>query len=394
MSIILDNLTKQYGDTPAVNGVSLRIADGECFVLLGPSGSGKSTILRMIAGLVPVDAGRVVLHGRDATHLVPQAREIGFVFQNYALFPHMTVGENIEFGLRARGVAPAERHHRRDELLDLVGLGGYAGRLPKQLSGGQQQRVALARALAPNPAILLLDEPFGALDAQIRAELRVSLRRIQRELAITTIFVTHDQAEAFELADRLGVMCHGDLLEVGAPREVYLRPQEPFTATFLGSANIWWGEIQASIAQAGAVHLPLVPAVSAEFCGQRAQIMFRPEDVTLAPTLGTATGTPLGAGHVERITFVGTGERLRVRMAPLPGVHAVAPPPDFSDDAVLLDVERTQHQAQAFPLQVGDIVWAGVQRVHPLLRHSVHAAPVTPLHAGYAAEEQPEESIA
>src|SRR6185437_10055808 len=177
MSIILDNLTKQYGDTPAVNGVSLRIADGECFVLLGPSGSGKSTILRMIAGLVPVDAGRVVLHGRDATHLVPQAREIGFVFQNYALFPHMTVGENIEFGLRARGVTSAERHHRRDELLDLVGLGGYAGRLPKQLSGGQQQRVALARALAPNPAILLLDEPFGALDAQIRAELRVSLRR-------------------------------------------------------------------------------------------------------------------------------------------------------------------------------------------------------------------------
>nr|MBP8252755.1 ABC transporter ATP-binding protein [Herpetosiphon sp.] len=241
MSIVIDQLTKRYEQQAVVNRVQLTINDGEFFVLLGPSGSGKSTLLRMLAGLISNDEGRVLLHGRDVTKLPPQARDVGFVFQNYALFEHMNVGDNIEFALKIRKVSAAERQRRRDTLLDMVGLAGLAKRLPRQLSGGQQQRVALARALAHNPAVLLLDEPFGALDAKIRSELRRNLRGIQRELGITAIFVTHDQDEAFELADRIGVMNHGRLLEVGTPSELYQRPQTDFVATFLGSANVMLG---------------------------------------------------------------------------------------------------------------------------------------------------------
>src|SRR3954452_18797146 len=221
MSIVLEYLTKRYGRYPVVNNVSLEIADGEFFVLLGASGSGKSTILRMIAGLNTIDQGRVLLNGRDVTRLQPQQRDTGFVFQHYALFRHMTVADNIEFALRIRKTSASERRRRRDELLELVGLAGLGGRMPHQLSGGQQQRVALARALAHRPAVLLLDEPFGALDAKIRIDLRRTLKEVQRELGMTTIFVTHDQEEAFELADRIGVMNLGRLLEVGRPEELY-----------------------------------------------------------------------------------------------------------------------------------------------------------------------------
>src|SRR5215469_16875244 len=241
MSIVLENLTKRYADVAAVQSVSLDVADGELFVLLGPSGSGKSTLLRMIAGLTDSTGGRVLLHGRDVSALAPQDRDVGFVFQHYALFQHMTVAENVEFGLRVRHVASEERRRRREELLKIVGLTGLEHRLPRQLSGGQQQRVAIARALAPQPAVLLLDEPFGALDTQIRGEMRRSLRQIQQELGVTAIFVTHDQEEAFELGDRLGIMQSGQLLEVGTPDALYLRPQSAFAATFLGSANLFWG---------------------------------------------------------------------------------------------------------------------------------------------------------
>src|ERR1041385_7624188 len=218
MSIILDQLTKRYEGHPVVNRLSLEIANGEFFVLIGPSGSGKSTVLRMIAGLNTVDEGRVVLHGRDVTSATPQQRGVGFVFQHYALFQHMTVADNIEFGLRVRKAPVVQRQKRRDELLELVGLAGLGGRLPTQLSGGQQQRVALARALAHQPEVLLLDEPFGALDAKIREELRRAIREIQRAVGITTILVTHDQEEAFSMADRIGVMDRGRLQEVGEPR--------------------------------------------------------------------------------------------------------------------------------------------------------------------------------
>src|SRR6186713_1349055 len=241
MSITLDQVTKRYQGVPVVNDVSVEIGEGEFFVLLGPSGSGKSTLLRAIAGLTGVSHGRIALHGRDVTHVSARERGVGLVFQNYALFKHMTVADNIEFALRVRHVKRADRVSRRKELLRLVALEGMDERLPAQLSGGQQQRVAVARALAHKPEVLLLDEPFGALDAKIREELRRTIRQGQRELGITTVLVTHDQEEAFALADRIGVMHQGRLLELGKPDDLYTRPQTRFVATFLGAANLLLG---------------------------------------------------------------------------------------------------------------------------------------------------------
>src|SRR3954469_2356631 len=238
MSIALDQVTKRYQDQPVVNDVSIEVGEGEFFVLLGPSGSGKSTLLRAIAGLTGIDHGRISLHGRDVTHMRARDRGVGLVFQNYALFRHMTVADNIEFALRVRRMKRADRVARRKELLRLVALEGMDERLPAQLSGGQQQRVAVARALAHKPEVLLLDEPFGALDAKIREELRRTIRQVQRELGITTVLVTHDQEEAFALADRIGVMNLGRLLESGRPDELYDRPATRFVATFLGAANL------------------------------------------------------------------------------------------------------------------------------------------------------------
>src|SRR6185436_16106279 len=242
MSIALENISRRFGNQWVVDNVSLEVADKELFVLLGSSGSGKSTILRMIAGLSEPTSGRVLLHGRDVTNLSPQKRNTGFVFQNYSIFRHMTVAENVEFGLRIRKAPKEDRARRREQLLELGGLSGLGARYAHQLSGGQQQRVALARALAYEPSVLLLDEPFGALDVKIRAQLRQNLLDIQRELKVTTILVTHDQDEAFELADRIGIIEAGKLLEVGAPSELYRRPKTRFTATFLGVANLLPGE--------------------------------------------------------------------------------------------------------------------------------------------------------
>src|SRR5512138_1702731 len=241
MSITLDQVTKRYQGMPVVNDVSVDVGEGEFFVLLGPSGSGKSTLLRAIAGLTGVDHGRIALHGNDVTHVSARERGVGLVFQNYALFRHMTVADNIEFALRVRRMKRADRLARRKELLRLVALEGMDERLPAQLSGGQQQRVAVARALAHRPEVLLMDEPFGALDAKIREELRRTIRQIQRELKITTILVTHDQEEAFALADRIGVMHQGRLLECGRPDDLYTRPATRFVSTFLGAANLLLG---------------------------------------------------------------------------------------------------------------------------------------------------------
>src|SRR6187200_1893805 len=241
MSITLDQVTKRYQSHPVVNDVSIEIQQGEFLVLLGPSGSGKSTLLRAIAGLVEIDHGRVSLHGRDVTGVVARDRGVGFVFQHYALFRHMSVADNVEFALRVRRMKRADRLERRKELLKLVALEGMDDRLPAQLSGGQQQRIAVARALAHRPEVLLMDEPFGALDAKIREELRRTIRQIQRELEITTILVTHDQEEAFALADRIGVMHQGRLLECGRPDDLYTRPATRFVSTFLGAANLLLG---------------------------------------------------------------------------------------------------------------------------------------------------------
>ncbi|HEX5717668.1 MAG TPA: ATP-binding cassette domain-containing protein [Thermoanaerobaculia bacterium] len=377
MSIVLEELTKRYAGHPVVNGVSLEVADGELFVLLGSSGSGKSTLLRMIAGLSEVDAGRVLLHGRDVTGLPPAKRGVGFVFQSYALFRGMSVAENVEFALSIRGVSKAERRRRRDELLELVGLAGLGGRMPRQLSGGQQQRVALARAQAHNPEVLLLDEPFGALDAKVRLELRRTIREIQRELGITTIFVTHDQEEAFELADRLAVLSFGRLLEAGPPDELYLRPETEFVATFLGTANLMVGEHTAAGVQLGPVQFPLTTRAEAADGSRRVQILFRPEDVALRGSAQDLSCPSLGEAVVEQRSFVGSFERLRLRLPLLPGVRAIAPPVPFGNDGVWVEAARSQDQARRFPLHPGDKTWVGVQRVHALVHPGMKFLMVT-----------------
>jgi sulfate transport system ATP-binding protein len=376
MSIVLEDLTKRYGGHPVVNGVSIEVGDGELFVLLGSSGSGKSTLLRMIAGLSEVDAGRVLLHGKDVTDLPPAKRGVGFVFQSYALFRGMSVAENVEFALAVRGVPAEQRRRRREELLELVGLAGLGGRTPRQLSGGQQQRVALARALAHQPEVLLLDEPFGALDAKVRLDLRRTIREIQRELGITTLFVTHDQEEAFELADRLAVLSFGRLLEAGPPDELYLRPETEFVATFLGTANLMVGEATAQGVRLGPVQFPLGTRGNsdpgdhhAEPAGgtRRVQVLFRPEDVAVRDTAEDVACPILGQAVVEQRSFVGSFERLRLRLPPLPGVRSIAPAVPFGRDEIWVEATRPQDQARRFPLRPGDSTWVGVQRVHALV---------------------------
>jgi sulfate transport system ATP-binding protein len=232
--ITVTGLEKRYGDFAALDDVSLEIPDGSLTALLGPSGSGKSTLLRVIAGLEVPDAGRVEIGGEDATHAPPQRREIGFVFQHYAAFKHMTVRDNVAFGLTIRKRPKAEVDDRVSTLLKVVGLDGYQRRYPSQLSGGQRQRMALARALAVEPRVLLLDEPFGALDARVRAELRTWLRRLHDEVHVTTVLVTHDQEEAMEVADRIAVLDEGRVQQVGAPRELYETPANAFVMGFVG----------------------------------------------------------------------------------------------------------------------------------------------------------------
>jgi sulfate/thiosulfate transport system ATP-binding protein len=234
MSIIVKRATRRFGDFTALDEVSVEIPSGSLTALLGPSGSGKSTLLRVIAGLERPDAGTVEIDGRDATTTPPQRRGVGFVFQHYAAFKHMTVRENVAFGLKVRRRPKAEIRRRVDELLELVQLPGLADRYPSQLSGGQRQRMALARALAVEPSVLLLDEPFGALDARVRKELRAWLRRLHDDVHVTTVFVTHDQEEAMEVADRIVVMNHGQVEQVGGPRDLYEHPSNAFVMGFVG----------------------------------------------------------------------------------------------------------------------------------------------------------------
>jgi len=363
MSITLDQVTKHYGGVPVVNDVSLDIGDGEFFVLLGPSGSGKSTLLRAIAGLSGVDHGRISLHGRDVTHVAARKRGVGLVFQNYALFGHMTVADNIEFALRVRHMRARARRERRTELLRLVALEGMDNRLPAQLSGGQQQRVAVARALAHKPEVLLLDEPFGALDAKIREELRRTIRQVQRELGITTVLVTHDQEEAFAMADRIGIMNQGRLLEVGAPHELYARPATRFVATFLGAANLFLARRTPDGIQVGgktmgsAERSPGAPE-------HEVVAVVRPEEVELAPARDALGSRFLGNGVVDEVTFTGAFERLRVRLdetvrAPLLASSEV-------DGGTALQVTRTRHAHRGFEVQQGQSVAVGLRRVHVL----------------------------
>jgi sulfate transport system ATP-binding protein len=243
MSILARGISKRFGDYVALDDVSLEVESGSLTALLGPSGSGKSTLLRIVAGLEWPDTGEIMLSGRDATALAPQKRNVGFVFQHYAAFKHMTVRDNVAFGLRVRRRPRREIRERVDELLALVQLQGFGDRYPSQLSGGQRQRMALARALAPEPQVLLLDEPFGALDARVRAELREWLRRLHDAVSVTTVFVTHDQEEAMEIADQIALLNHGRLEQVGPPHELYDQPANEFVMTFVGDASVVGGTV-------------------------------------------------------------------------------------------------------------------------------------------------------
>jgi sulfate transport system ATP-binding protein len=357
MSIALDQVTKRYQGVPVVNDVSLNVRQGEFLVLLGPSGSGKSTLLRAIAGLTEIDHGRVSLHGKDVTHLTARQRQVGFVFQHYALFRHMSIGDNIEFALRVRKVRAAERVARRKELLKLVALEGMDNRLPAQLSGGQQQRVAVARALAHRPEVLLMDEPFGALDAKIREELRRTIRQIQRELKITTILVTHDQEEAFALADRIGVMHQGRLLECGRPDDLYTRPATRFVSTFLGAANLLLGYRTSRGVR--------FDARSAESPREVVAVL-RPEEVELATDAAHIRSNFVGHGVVEELLFGGAVERLRVRMSS-DGPVPVAPGNDGNGSlGSLLEVSRTLPEQRQFPVTPGLRLAVGARRIHIL----------------------------
>ncbi|RHW24101.1 sulfate ABC transporter ATP-binding protein [Nocardioides immobilis] len=313
MSIEVTNVTKKYGDFYALDDVSVSLPTGQLTALLGPSGGGKSTLLRIIAGLDTADSGTVAIEGTNATRLPPQKRNVGFVFQHYAVFKHMTVAKNVAFGLEIRKTPKAEVKRRVGELLELVHLSQFADRLPSQLSGGQRQRMALARALAVEPTVLLLDEPFGALDAKVRKELRDWLRRLHDEVHVTTVFVTHDQEEAMEVADEIVVINHGRVEQVGSPDQLYDEPASDFVMGFLGE-----------VTRLGPVRL-------------------RPHDVEVATSPGRAGAIP---GTVTRLLRVGFEVRLQVQLGD-----------EFGTGAEPVSVVLSRSHARSLDLELGSKVW-------------------------------------
>ena len=297
------NVTKRYGELRALDNVSLDFPDGSFFALLGPSGSGKTTLLRSIAGFVEPEEGEILIDGVDVAHIPAHKRDIGMVFQNYALFPHMNVFDNIAFGLSVRGVSKAETRKRVGDLLDLVRLPGLDERKPKQLSGGQQQRVALARALVTEPKVLLLDEPLGALDKRLRQEMQIELKQIQRAVGITAIFVTHDQEEALTLSDQIAIINDGKLVQIGAPGEIYEHPRTRFAAGFLGDANFMEGSVdgdRVTVENLGAL------ATSSPLTGARATLAVRPEKMQLTPLDAAVSDGNRVEGTVTQRVFSGT----------------------------------------------------------------------------------------
>jgi putative spermidine/putrescine transport system ATP-binding protein len=296
-AVTLEAVTKRFGEVVAVRSIDLEVRDGEFFSMLGPSGSGKTTTLRMIAGFVRPTAGRVRLHGEDVTDRPPYERDVNTVFQDYALFPHMSVGENVAYGLMIRRVARAERADRVDEALRMVRLEGYEGRRPSQLSGGQRQRVALARALVNRPRVLLLDEPLGALDLKLREEMQIELKAIQHQVGITFIYVTHDQAEALTMSDRIAVFSHGRIEQVAPPADVYERPATRFVAGFVGTSNLLTGEVARRIV------------------GRDGTFTVRPEKIRLAePDTEPAVDESSAPGRIRDVVYVGSETRFVVAL--------------------------------------------------------------------------------
>jgi sulfate/thiosulfate transport system ATP-binding protein len=341
VSIEVRNIRKQFGNFIAVDNVNLHVASGELVALLGPSGSGKTTLLRMIAGLEFPDSGSILLNNEDATNHDPARRRVGFVFQHYALFRHMTIFENVAFGLRVQPrksrLAKGEISDRVSHLLELVQLERLASHYPSQLSGGQRQRVALARALAVEPKLLLLDEPFGALDAKVRKELRRWLRRLHDEIHIASVFVTHDQEEALEVADRVAVMNQGRLEQVGTPQEVYDNPANSFVYNFLGNVNLFHGRIDSGRARIGELDLELPHSVSG---GDGPALGYaRPYemDVTRKPSDASAIQVTL-----RHIFGVGPNVKLELQR---------------NDTETLLEAELGRGQFNELDLKLGDVVY-------------------------------------
>jgi len=296
-AVRLVGLARHYGEVVAVAGIDLEIAEGEFFSMLGPSGSGKTTTLRMIAGFELPTAGRVELHGQEVTNLAPFERNVNTVFQDYALFPHMTVGENVAYALMIRKVPRDERERRVTDALAMVRLAGYEKRKPAQLSGGQRQRVALARALVNRPRVLLLDEPLGALDLKLREEMQIELKAIQREVGITFVYVTHDQEEALTMSDRIAVFNQGRIEQIGSPALVYERPATAFVAGFVGTSNLISGEVAAAIA------------------GEAGTFTIRPEKIRLgdpADVVGADEASALG--HIADVVYLGADTRYIVAL--------------------------------------------------------------------------------
>ena len=314
-AIELLNATKQYGEVTALDHVSMVIEPGEFFCLLGPSGCGKTTTLNLIGGFIPMTSGELRIEGRKVNDLPPHKRNVNTVFQNYALFPHMTVAQNVAFGLRMEKLSTEEVTRRTGEYLELVGLAGLSGRLPSEMSGGQQQRVALARALAKRPAVLLLDEPLGALDLKLRKNMQAELSRIHRQVGTTFVFVTHDQDEALSMATRIAIMSGGQVAQTGSPREVYDHPVNRFVADFVGETNFLTGTIETDGSRPMFV-IPggeRVPAPGASADGP-ATLMLRPESVAIRAVGEAAADTGL-TGRVTNVAFLGNHTRITVTTA-------------------------------------------------------------------------------
>jgi sulfate transport system ATP-binding protein len=343
MSITIRNISKRFGAFQALSNVSVDIPSGSLLALLGPSGSGKTTLLRIIAGLEAPDSGSILYLDEDATNRPVRDRNVGFVFQHYALFRHMTVFENIAFGLRVRRWPRQKVHERVGELLDLIQLRGLEFRFPSQLSGGQRQRVALARALAPQPRVLLLDEPFGALDAKVRQELRHWLRRLHDELHVTSIFVTHDQDEAFEVADRVVVMQAGRVEQVGAPMEVFEHPANAFVMNFLGNVNVFDAHVQKGTAFWGSLELecPDYPHEQS----RPATVFIRPHEMDISHR---PNGVPSLEATVVRINPAGSVAKVELLAAEFGRV---------------LQVDLTARQYTELGLKRGDTVYVFPRKV-------------------------------
>lgn len=325
---VVDIRHEYQRDVAAVRGISLSVAPGEFLTLLGPSGSGKTTLLRIIAGLLFPTEGRVHIDGRDVTRLAPGKRDIGFVFQNYALFPHLPVFDNVAFPLRLRKVGSDEIRRRVKDALDLVYLPGLEARVPAQLSGGQQQRVALARAIVFDPTVLLMDEPLGSLDKRLRLQLQSELRRLQREVGVTTIYVTHDQDEAFSMSDRIAVVNDGLTSQVGTPEEIYRAPTDEFVANFVGEVNYFLCDVKRRDGANAVLHSEGGTDILAEWNGTHASerlvgCAIRPENVQVGRQISTANCFP---GGLEVLVFQGSHYRAEVRLRSGESLRVILPP--------------------------------------------------------------------